>query len=96
VIRLHAHVEKAAEHDIARRLGNDISEFKPILDSRLPDGSPVAAVIPPCSVNGITLTIRKFTARNFTMNDLVATGTLTRDFAAQLERQGARQKERCD
>ena len=49
-----------AVKNIARRLGGDISESKPILDSRLPDGSRVAAVIPPCSVNGTTLTIRKF------------------------------------
>src|SRR5260370_27264739 len=35
--------------------GDDISEAKPILDSRLPDGSRVAAVIPPCSLNGVTL-----------------------------------------
>jgi pilus assembly protein CpaF len=76
-----------AVKNIARRLGDDISESKPILDSRLPDGSRVAAVIPPCSVNGVTLTIRKFTARNFTMNDLVETGTLTRHLAAQLEGQ---------
>ena len=38
-----------AVKNIARRLGDDISESKPILDSRLPDGSRVAAVIPPCS-----------------------------------------------
>jgi pilus assembly protein CpaF len=36
-----------AVKNIARRLGDDISESKPILDSRLPDGSRVAAVIPP-------------------------------------------------
>ena len=48
-----------AVKNIARRLGDDISESKPILDSRLPDGSRVAAVIPPCSLNGVTLTIRK-------------------------------------
>jgi pilus assembly protein CpaF len=47
----------------------------------------VAAVIPPCSVNGITLTIRKFTARNFTMNDLVETGTMPCELALALERQ---------
>src|SRR5579883_1102072 len=52
-----------AVKNIARRLGDDISEAKPILDSRLPDGSRVAAVIPPSSVNGVTLTIRKFNAR---------------------------------
>ena len=49
-----------AVKNIARRLGDDISESKPILDSRFPDGSRVAAVIPPCSLNGVTLTIRKF------------------------------------
>ena len=39
-----------AVKNIARRLGSDISEAHPILDSRLPDGSRVAAVIPPCSL----------------------------------------------
>jgi len=42
-----------AVKNIARRLGDDISESKPILDSRLPDGSRVAAVIPPCSLGGV-------------------------------------------
>jgi len=67
----------AAVRNIARRLGDDISEEKPILDSRLPDGSRVAAVLPPCSIDGITLTIRKFNTRHFTMTDLVENGTLT-------------------
>jgi pilus assembly protein CpaF len=40
---------QVAVRNIARRLGDDISEEKPILDSRLPDGSRVAAVLPPCS-----------------------------------------------
>jgi pilus assembly protein CpaF len=74
-----------AVKNIARRLGDDISESKPILDSRLPDGSRVAAVIPPCSVNGITLTIRKFNARHFGVEDLVQAGTLERRLANQLE-----------
>jgi pilus assembly protein CpaF len=74
-----------AVKNIARRLGDDISESKPILDSRLPDGSRVAAVIPPCSVNGVTLTIRKFNARNFGVEDLVQAGTLERWLANQLE-----------
>ena len=47
-----------AVKNIARRLGDDMSEAKPILESRLPDGSRVAAVIPPCSLSGVTLTIR--------------------------------------
>jgi pilus assembly protein CpaF len=74
-----------AVKNIARRLGNDISESNPILDSRLPDGSRVAAVIPPCSVNGVTLTIRKFNARHFGVEDLVQAGTLERWLANQLE-----------
>lgn len=43
---------QVAVRNIARALGDEISEEKPLLDSRLPDGSRVAAVIPPCSVNG--------------------------------------------
>lgn len=74
-----------AVKNIARRLGDDISESKPILDSRLPDGSRVAAVIPPCSVNGVTLTIRKFNARHFGIEDLIQAGTLERWLAHQLE-----------
>ena len=65
-----------AVKNIARRLGDDISEQKPILDSRLPDGSRVAAVIPPCSIHGVTLTIRKFNGRHFTIEDLVKCGSI--------------------
>ena len=74
-----------AVKNIARRLGGDISESHPILDSRLPDGSRVAAVIPPCSLNGVTLTIRKFNTRHFEMADLIAAGTLDRHLANRLE-----------
>ncbi|MGB6360206.1 MAG: ATPase, T2SS/T4P/T4SS family, partial [Candidatus Acidiferrales bacterium] len=74
-----------AVKNIARRLGDDISESKPILDSRLPDGSRVAAVIPPCSLSGVTLTIRKFNTRHFEMQDLINTGTLDRPLANRLE-----------
>jgi pilus assembly protein CpaF len=74
-----------AVKNIARRLGDDISEAKPILDSRLPDGSRVAAVIPPCSMGGVTLTIRKFNRRHFKIEDLVALGTLDQPLANRLE-----------
>jgi pilus assembly protein CpaF len=75
-----------AVRNIARRLGRDISESHPILDSRLPDGSRVAVVIPPCSLNGVTLTIRKFnTTRHFEMADLIAAGTLDQHLANRLE-----------
>jgi pilus assembly protein CpaF len=74
-----------AVKNIARRLGNDISEANPILDSRSPDGSRVAAVIPPCSLGGVTLTIRKFNTRHFKMGDLIRTGTLDQRLANCLE-----------
>ena|SRR5437660_1484367 len=77
----------AAVRNIARRLGDDVSEAKPILDSRLPDGSRVAAVIRPCSIDGITLTIRKFNAKHFTIEDLIETGTLIPEVAALLQGQ---------
>jgi len=74
-----------AVKNIARRLGDDISESRPILDSRLPDGSRVAAVIPPCSLEGVTLTIRKFNTRHFEMEDLIRAATLDRTLANRLE-----------
>lgn len=74
-----------AVKNIARRLGNDISEARPILDSRLPDGSRVAAVIPPCSLGGVTLTIRKFNTRHFEMRDLIEAGTIDQSLANRLE-----------
>ncbi len=74
-----------AVKNIARRLGDDISEQKPILDSRLPDGSRVAAVIPPCSIHGVTLTIRKFNSCHLTMDDLVRHGSLNEALALRLK-----------
>jgi len=75
---------KVAVKNIARALGDDVSEEKPILDSRLPDGSRVAAVFPPCSVGGTTLTIRKFQTRFFTADELVRIGTMTPDVLAHI------------
>ena len=77
---------EVAARNIARRLGDDISEEKPILDSRLPDGSRVAAVIPPCSLQGVTLTIRKFNAKHFQIEDLIRIGTMTQDLAEFLRK----------
>jgi pilus assembly protein CpaF len=69
---------------IARSLGNDIGESKPLLDARLPDGSRVAAAFPPCSLHGVTLTIRKFRPHWFTMKELVEAGMLPATVAASL------------
>jgi pilus assembly protein CpaF len=67
---------QVAIRNIARILGDEISEEKPLLDARLPDGSRVAAVFPPCAVQGTTLTIRKFHSRHFTAEELVRIGAL--------------------
>lgn len=83
---------RVAVQNIARSLGDDISEEKPILDSRLPDGSRIAAVLPPCSIQGITLTIRKFNARSFTIHDLIRIGTITEEMAAYLQESIANRK----
>jgi pilus assembly protein CpaF len=70
---------QVAVRNLARALGEDISEERPLLDSRLPDGSRGAAVLPPVSLGGTTLTIRKFQSRHFTAAELVRIGTLTAD-----------------
>ena len=75
---------QVAVRNIARTLGDDVSEQQPILDARLPDGSRVAAVIPPCSVGGTTLTIRKFQSRFFTADELLRIGTFTADVLRQV------------
>jgi pilus assembly protein CpaF len=67
---------QVAVRNIARALGDEINEVQPLLDSRLPDGSRVAAIMPPCSIGGTTLTIRKFHSRQFTAEELVRIGSL--------------------
>lgn len=56
---------------IANKFGKRLSADSPILNLRLPDGSRLAAMIPPIVNPAPLLTIRKFTARNFSMQDLV-------------------------
>jgi pilus assembly protein CpaF len=69
--RLQAAIER-----IARILGQDLTTQNPILNTRLPDGSRVAVVGAPSSINGPTLTIRKFN-RWYTTDELIASGSLT-------------------
>jgi pilus assembly protein CpaF len=77
---------RVAVRNIARILGDDVSEETPILDARLPDGSRVAAVLPPCSLGGTTLTIRKFHARFWTCEELVRVGMITEDLVDLVRR----------
>jgi pilus assembly protein CpaF len=74
---------RVAIKNIARTCGDEISETQPILDARLEDGSRVAAMFPPCSVAGPTLTIRKFT-RRYSLEQLVEVGTVSPSVAARL------------
>ena len=74
---------------IARGVGDDITEERPLLDARLPDGSRVAAVLPPCSFGGPAVTIRKFSQRGLSLDDLTRMGTLGERLAARL-REGRR------
>lgn len=69
---------RVAVRNIARLLGDDVSEESPLLDARLPDGSRVAAVLPPCSLGGTTLTIRKFDARLWSCDELLRVGMITK------------------
>ena len=72
---------------IANQLGKKLDEDNPVLHAQLPDGSRLAAVIPPIVKSGPAVTIRKFTSRHYTVNDLIARGTLTRQLAEFLEEQ---------
>lgn len=62
---------------IVAPIGRRIDESSPRVDARLPDGSRVHAIIPPLSLKGPCLTIRKFPSRRLTLEDLVASGSLT-------------------
>jgi len=77
--------------NIARTCGDEISEEEPILDARLEDGSRVAAMFPPCSVGGATLTIRRF-SRRYSLDDLVAVGSVPAEAAALLQAAVARRQ----
>jgi pilus assembly protein CpaF len=62
---------------IVSQVGRRIDEASPMVDARLPDGSRVNAIIPPLSLKGPTLTIRKFSRDPYTMDDLINFGSLT-------------------
>jgi pilus assembly protein CpaF len=62
---------------IVTPLGRRIDQSSPRVDARLPDGSRVNAIIPPLSLVGPVITIRKFSATPFTVDDLVRFGTAT-------------------
>jgi pilus assembly protein CpaF len=69
---------------IVSRIGRRVDEASPMCDARLPDGSRVNVIIPPLSLSGPVVTIRKFARIPFTMDDLIRIGTLSQDMAAFL------------
>jgi len=70
---------------IVSPLGRRIDESSPMVDARLPDGSRINAVIPPISLVGPCLTIRKFSRDPLTVDDLIRFGTMTPEIAQFLE-----------
>jgi pilus assembly protein CpaF len=78
------HVMKIIQRIIAP-IGRRIDESSPMVDARLADGSRVNAIIPPLSLVGPVLTIRKFSATPFTVDDLIRFGTATPEMFEFLE-----------
>ena len=66
--------------------GRRVDESRPMVDARLPDGSRLNAVLPPLSLRGPLLTIRKFPHRRLDVNDLVRLGSITAEAAEFLDR----------
>jgi pilus assembly protein CpaF len=71
---------------IVAQVGRRIDESSPMVDARLPDGSRVNAVIPPLSLSGPLITIRKFGTTRLGLDDLIRLGTLTAETVEFLKR----------
>lgn len=78
------HLRRVIER-IVSAVGRRIDESSPVVDARLPDGSRVNAVIPPLSVDGPMLTIRKFSNHTFTAEHLVEIGSMNEQAAAFID-----------
>lgn len=65
-------------------LGRRVDESSPLVDARLPDGSRVNIIIPPLSLKGPSITIRKFAVDPYGLEDLISFGTLNGDMAKLL------------
>ncbi len=64
---------------IVEPLGRHVDEASPMVDARLPDGSRVNAIIPPLALDGTSVTIRKFSKKKLTADDLIQFGSMTRE-----------------
>ena len=70
---------------IVEPLGRHVDDASPMVDARLPDGSRVNAVIPPLALDGASLTIRKFSDKKLTTDDLIGFGSMTKEMALFLQ-----------
>jgi pilus assembly protein CpaF len=71
-----AHLRRILDKIVAQ-VGRRVDESSAMVDARLPDGSRVNAIIPPLSLNGPAMTIRKFSQRRLAMQDLIGLGTIS-------------------
>ena len=71
---------------IVEKVGRHIDEVSPMVDARMPDGSRVNAVIPPLSLDGASLTIRKFAKERLTTAELIKYGSLSEEMAVFLQK----------
>lgn len=78
------HLMRIIERIVAP-LGRRIDESSPMVDARLPDGSRVNVVIPPIALKGPTITIRKFSKKPLTIEDLIKFGSMNRQMAEFLK-----------
>ncbi|HSD10038.1 MAG TPA: ATPase, T2SS/T4P/T4SS family, partial [Candidatus Binatia bacterium] len=76
---------KAAVMNVAQYVGKRVNEENPYMDARLPDGSRVAVVLPPCSRKGASLAIRKFSKEKLKVEDLVRFGSMNEEVVAFVE-----------
>ena len=70
---------------IVEPLGRHVDDASPMVDARLPDGSRVNAIIPPLTLRGASVTIRKFADKKLTTDDLIKFGSMTKEMALFLE-----------
>ena len=70
---------------IAAQVGRRIDESSPLVDCRLPDGSRVNIVFPPLALDGVCMSIRKFSRRRFDFNAMVENGSMSQPVARILE-----------
>jgi pilus assembly protein CpaF len=75
-----AHVYRVIDR-IIRPLGRRVDRKWPMVDARLPDGSRVNVIIPPSAIDGPTITIRKFSKKKLTVDDMIGFGTLSPQMA---------------